>query len=401
MDKLRFWKTYLVLTMGRLRRQLWLLAGLALLCFLLPFGVGEAARETLERGVEFSGVTLALTAPEGDDTPELLERYMGGMEDIAQYCRMVTMEEGEALEALAEGRVTAVLALPQDFIQGVMWGENPDLRLIVARDRPLEALLLLWVGQSATDILSGFQSGVYAVLELYDKAPPPELDRQRVLIDINLRYITLALDRNSMFALEELEVTGALPIALHYVLSLLSYFALAAAPVFLPLYTGSWMAFQRRLRGVRGYGAGLGGALAAATAVLTALLLPALLLTGEGALLARVGAAVLMAGFASLFAAVCCLVAGNAAECGQLAFSVALAALLLGGGAIPPALLPGAVRELLWLSPVTWLRQLAAGLMGYGVSPGTWACLGLAAGAMGGAARFLYGRRAERGEGAE
>ena len=64
------------------------------------------------------------------------------------------MEEHEALEALKNGEVTAVLALPENFIQGVMWGTNPNLRLIVSGDRPLESLLLLWVGQSASDILS-------------------------------------------------------------------------------------------------------------------------------------------------------------------------------------------------------------------------------------------------------
>lgn len=401
MDTLRFWKTCITLTAGRLRRQLWLLVGLALLCLLLPLGAGQAAQRLLSRGVEFSGVTLAIAAPEGDDTAGLLERYMGGMEDIAQYCRVVAMTEGDALDALADGEVTAVLCLPERFIQGVMYGENPDLRLIVAGDRPLESLLLLWVGQSASDILSAFQSGVYAVLDLYAQDPPPGLSRDQVVVDINLRYITLALDRTGFFRMEEVSATGALPIPLHYGLSLLAYFGLSAAPLLMPLYTGGWLGFQRRLRCAgRGCGPGFSSGVTVGALALLALLLPSLLLGGGADPLALAGAAALMAVFCSLFAALCCLAAESAAGCGGAAFSVSLASLLLAGGVIPPVLLPGAVRRLSGLSPVTWLRELAAWPMGYEVQPLTWACLGLSAAGMAALSFALYRGRTER-EGAE
>ena len=147
---------------------------------------------------------------------------MGEMEDIRQYCRFLAMEEDAALNALKAGEVTAVLALPEDFIQGVMRGDNPDLRLIVSGGRPLETLLLLWVGQSASDILSAFQGGVYAVLELYGEDPPPGLTRDQVVLDINLRYIRLALGRGGLFQTEQVSATRALPIPLHYGLDLMA-----------------------------------------------------------------------------------------------------------------------------------------------------------------------------------
>ena len=215
MKGLRYFEKLTALTMGKLCQQRWLLAGLVLLCLLLPLGAGRAAEVLLSRGVNFAGVTLAITAPEGDGVPQLLEQFMGEMEDIAQYCNIVALEEGAALEALSRGEVTAVLVLPERFIQGVMWGENPDLRLIVAGDRPLESLLLLWVGQSACDILSAFQSGVYAVLDLYAQSPPPGLSRDQVVVDINLRYIRLALDRGELFQNQTVSATGVLPVHLH------------------------------------------------------------------------------------------------------------------------------------------------------------------------------------------
>jgi len=395
---MRYFGECFKLTLVRLCQQRWLLAGLALLCLLLPLGAGQAANALLSRGVDFSGVTLAVTAPEGDSVPQLLEQFMGNMEDVSQYCKFVALDERAAMDALRRGEVTAVLVLPEDFIRGVMWGENPDLRLVVAGDRPLESLLLLWVGQSASDILAAFQSGVYAVLDLYEADPPPGLTREQVVRDINLRYISLALNRSGMFQMKEISSTLALPVPLHYALSLIAYLALSAAAVFVPVYSGDWLRFQRRLRSVgRGAAWGYFSGMAAGMAVLLPLLYPALLLTG-GNPLPLLGSAAGMALFCSLFCSVCCLAAENAAGCGLTAFTVSLLSLVLAGGIVPLVLLPGTVRRLSWLSPVTWLRQLAAWPMGYPVDRSTWACLVISVIGMTALALVLYRRRVERQE---
>ncbi|WP_251317272.1 ABC transporter permease [Flintibacter muris] len=387
------------LTLVRLCQQRWLLAGLALLCFLLPLAGGRTAGDLLSQGVDFNGVTLAVTAPEGDNVPQLLEQFIGDMEDIAQYCKIAAMDQEEAMSALERGEVTAVLVLPPDFIHGVMWGDNPDLRLVVSGDRPLESLLLLWVGQSACDILSAFQSGVYAVLELYEQAPPPGLTRDQVVFDINLRYIALAMDRNSLFQTQTVSATQALPIPLHYALSLTAYFSLAAAPLFVPIYSGDWLCVQRRLRSAgRGVWAGYFSGVAAGVPALLLLSLPTLLLEGEGSPLAAAGSCLIMALFCSVFCSLCCLVSENAASCGVIAFTVAVLSLALAGGIVPPVLLPASVRRLSWLSPVTWLRQLAAGPMGYPVDWSSWVCLGLSAAGMAALALALYRRRVDRQE---
>ena len=403
MKALRFYGIYVKLTLGKFCRQRWLLAGLILLCLSVPFAAGRMAGQLLSQGVDFSGVTLAVSAPAGDDTPALLEQYMNGMEDIRQYCSVRAMEEDEALDALEAGTVTAVLILPERFIRGVTRGENPDLRLVVAGDQPLESLLLLWVGQSASDILSAFQSGVYAVLDLYGQSPPPGLARDLVVFDINLEYISLALGRTDQFRQEEISATGVLPVSLHYALALLSYFALAAAPLFIPLYSGGWLGFQRRLRAagrscLPGY---LSGVTVSALALFL-LLAPGLLLAGGGESTSVLAAAAGMALFCSVFGSLCCLAAGSAAVCGALAFLAALVSLILAGGILPPALLPASLRQLDGLSPVVWLMRLAALSMGYEPASvlRTLAVPGAVTLAMAALALALFRRRMDREEAA-
>ena len=400
MRALRFFTVSVRYTLGKFCQQRWLLAGLILLCFLLPLAAGQAAGRLLSQGVDFSGVTLAISAPEGDGTPALLEQYMGGMEDIRQYCTVLAMEEGEALDALEAGEVTAVLILPEGFIRGVMYGYDPDLRLVVAGERPLESLLLLWVGQSASDILAAFQSGVYAVLDLYDQFPPPGLDRDRVLVDINLEYISLALGREDMFQPQQISATGVLPVPLHYALALLAYFALSAAPLFVPVYSGGWLRVQRRLRCVgRSCAPGYLSGVTVGGLALFLLLAPAVLLAGGGAAPGpMLAAAAGMALFCSLFCALCCLAAGSAAGCGMLAFLISLASLILAGGVLPPVLLPGPLRQLSGLSPVSWLMDLAAWPLGYDPAPASLAALGIGTVGMAALGLALYRRRADRQE---
>ena len=84
-----------------------------------------------------------------------------------------------------------------------------------------------------------------------------------------------------------------------------------------------------------------------------------------------------MAVYSSVCCAVCCLSFRSAAGCGVAAFALSLAALALAGGIVPTVLLPSGLKALSWLSPVTWLMELAAWPGGYPVERSTWFCLAL------------------------
>lgn len=399
MENLRFFMKRFILTLGRLCQQRWLLAELVLLCLFLPLALGSAAEQVLSRGVDFSGIRLAVTAPEGDELPRLLEEYMGRMEDITRYCTVEAMDEDRALRALEEEEITAVLQLPENFVQGILWGDNPDVQVLVGDAQPVEALLTLWVGQSASDFLAAFQAGIYAVLDVYDAQPLPGLTRDQVVEQINLEYGIWALRRHGVFEQSRITATGALPVREHYSLCILLYFALSLAPLFVRIFVGEHMAFERRLRCAgRGAFGGYAAGVLASAAVLAVLLVPGALLTAGRFSLPLLLAAVLAALFCGIFASFCCLAAGSAAGCGLVAFAVSLAALILAGGIIPPVLLPATLRKCGILSPVTWLLSLLGGAMGYNVENYVLPTLLTAAALLALGCR-LYCRRVEEKEG--
>lgn len=393
MTTLRFFRNLTVRTLGELCQRRWLLAELALLCLFLPLLIGPAANSLLGDGVDFSGITLAVTAPEGDAVPELLEQYMGEMQDVSQYCSFLAMDEKEAAEALRAGEVSAILSLPGDLIGGIMDGSNPDVILTVSGDRPLEALLTLWVGQSAADLLSAVQAGIYAVLEIHE-AFPADLSREQVQLDINLRYITRTLNRSNIFREETVSATGTLPIDLHYRLSLLAYLGLSAAPLFSGIYSGERFAFRRRLRAAgRGSLICFASDLCACGALLFLLTALPLCLFTKGALLPSLGIALLFSLFCALFGNSCCLVTGSAAAGGGLAFFLSLLATAIGGGILPPVLLPATLRTWSLFSPAVWLRTLAALPGGYAPEQGVLPVMSAATAALLVLSAALYHRR--------
>lgn len=373
MREFRFFNNLTRLTLGKLCQQRLLLAGVALLCFLLPMILGPVAESALSQGVSFSGVTLAITGPEGDPVPEQLAQILPNMSDVRQYCNIQAMSQDDALDSLKQGEINAILSLPPDFIQCIMNGTNPDVELIVRGDRPLEALLTFWVGQSASDMLAAFQSGIYAVLELYQESPPDGLSYQQVVTQINLRYVTWMMNRQDMFRTQMISTTEQLPIGTHYGLSLLAYLGLSLAPFFMVVYDAQWVSAQRRFRAMaQGSGIFFSTTFTACWIVEFLLLTVVQLVLLKGSLIASLLSGALCALFCAAFGSFCCLLTSDTGSCGLLAFGSSLVFLVLSGGVLPPVLLPQVLRDLLPCWPITWLRNmLAVSAEDFELLPGT------------------------------
>jgi ABC-2 type transport system permease protein len=361
MNGFRFWTKITIQTLGKLCRQRMLLAGIVLLCLFLPLCLAPVAETALSQGVSFSGITLAIVGPEGSSVPAEAEKLLSNMRDVSQYCQVRAMTMDEALENLEQEQVTAIMVLPEGFVSGVMYGTNPDLELIVPDDRPFEALLTLWVGQSASDMLSAIQSGIYAVIDQYHLSPAPELTQDEVIAQINVRYINWTLNRQGMFRTSSVSATELLPVGLHYGLSLLGYLMLALVPFFTPVFSGKWISSQKRFRcAKRGwlgfYLCGVG----ACFAVMFVLFTAAQLLMVKGDLVMTLYAAMAGSLFCAGYTAVCCLITGNTRNCGVLTFPAALVFLFLSGGILPPVLMPPMLQRFMDLSPITWLRNTMA-----------------------------------------
>ena len=204
------------------------------------------------------------------------------------------------------------------------------------------------------------------------------------------------MNRQDLFRLEEIAVTDALPVGLHYALSLVCFLSLALAPFFYRIYEKPWLAAQRRLASV---GRSCLGCWAAATGacwtVLFGILFLSVILCGNGSFGLAVAVCGLVSLFASAFVGVCCLCTGDVAGCGTVASILGLVLSLLSGGILPPVMLPPVLRGIAPYTPITWLRGLLALPSGYSPS-GYWLPTAFCAAGMLGLGFILYHRRFSR-----
>ena len=330
-------------------QQFMLLAVLSMLFLTLSMAAGPVAEQLLTQGAGFTGLEFAVCVPEGDSTGALVEELTGRMRDIREYASFQNMSREEAEEALESGELSAILVLPENFLNSVLNGTNPDVTLIVSREKPLEAMLAWWVGRSAADLIGASQLGIYAVLD----AVPPEQYGQ-AMMEINLRFINGALDRGSLFRLKELWPVDAMDLRDHYSLSLLVFLVLASAPALRPLFADAGADFRRRLMSL-GWGSPFqyGSALCTAFMLLLPMTLIPALAGGRSA-----AGAVMLALFGAAFAGCCCLMSATVAGCGGISLAVSAALLVLSGGLLPMPLLPELIQKLEVLSPVSALRGL-------------------------------------------
>ena len=86
-------------------------------------------------------VDIAVVMQENNAMTRMAVGFVEGMESVSQFCtfRQVSEEEGFAL--LQEGKVAAVLVLPEQLVEGILNGQNPSVQIYFAKEAGLEAML--------------------------------------------------------------------------------------------------------------------------------------------------------------------------------------------------------------------------------------------------------------------
>ena len=196
---------------------------------------------------------------------------------------------------------------------------------------------------------------------------------------------------NRLFTVQNVPVTGALPIGLHYSISILLFLLLAGGAVFTPVYEGERTRQTRRfLAAGQSPRTAYAGTLMGCCLLSLCLLLPAALLLSQGAILSTLLRCLPAALFIAVFGSLCCLITAQAQQGGLLACLLALGMLGASGGILPGVMLPETLRKLLPFSPVTWMRLLLTASDGWAGSLAALAACSAVLAVLGG---LLYRRR--------
>lgn len=347
-----------------LRRRLLLLVGIAAAFAMLAPMLSQGAQSLLTRGGH-EALVIAVVGEGGE--AESLVKFAENLSDITEYCSFVSDGEETAMQKLSRGEVTAVLMLPENFVGGILTGENNPAILHVDPHRPAESMLTLYAGQCAADMLSAAQGGIYAVLNELSREG---IVRESAVMEINIEYIKFTMARGSMYEEETVQLTQGLPIGEHYALSLLGWLLLMSSVIFYPALCpvqGDW---RERLKSLGC--TPLDWALGAFCPVLCC----ELLLTAAFSIFAgsfSVTGVLFCALFSAAFAGVICALSRTEAMAAALGFAASAGMALLSGSIIPQALMPKALRGAADYIPLTYMRKALGGgssweLLAFGVA---------------------------------
>lgn len=139
----------------------------------------------------------------------------------------VRMEEEEAMTALKNGSVCAVLVFPEQMFSGILDSTNLPARLYLPDGGSFSSLLLAKFAEAGALTLGSAQAGIYAASDLYHEYGLSGLCSD-IYYEINLVNLKYALGREAIFSTDATTATGELSLPEYYgatlVLCLLLFF---------------------------------------------------------------------------------------------------------------------------------------------------------------------------------
>lgn len=184
----------------------------------LLFGFLSAEKN---RGVTtLSRSTIGIINESSDSKLDFILSYLGSMNGLSQLCRLENVSENEGLRMLRDGRLDAVIYLPDGIINSILDGSNIPARIILnnAGVNSSSALVQALVDAAAAD-LSHVQAGIYAIGHLADSVGLPVDDSNAINRQINKDYIQFFLNRGKLFAQRDVRSTGSLTLIQYYLCS--------------------------------------------------------------------------------------------------------------------------------------------------------------------------------------
>lgn len=376
-------KNYLNLLLKRLLRLLpGALLAAAVLFAALAVLLGAVGQTVRQETVKFP---LALCGSTDDPLVQLGITALQRLDATRFSVDLHTMTEAEAQKALAEGSISAYIVLPEGFMDAAMYGNIPTMRYVTLTETTGPAAIFQReVTQIISHILLSAQKGVYGISSaLQDNGLGSSA--YRLMNDLALKYVELALTRENAFRLQILGIDSGQGLVDYL------FCGLSVLLIFLWNLSFAPLAVQRdvslnRMLAAKGHGAA-GQALADFSVFLLGM---GVLTAFSGVLLPfplwRLLAVTVLAASFSFFVF---SLTGSLLGGVVLHFLLSVGMCFLSGCMYPVSFFPDGIRQLAPFLPACACRELLAG--GSPLAVIGWTAVFLAA------AVFLRWRRVRRG----
>lgn len=193
----------------------YVLLGMLVLCLILGTAAFCAAK-LLYQQEDLSRSDVAVVTNDMEDSYlQFALKLINSMDSTSLTMDFHVMSDQEARRALQKGRVIAVLFLPDQLINGILYGTNPPIEVLFSTNDALSSVFLTETTLAGARLLSCAQAAIYAAGEIHTA-----LGKQDALSDaydtINRTNLNYALNRENLFTEDATTLQGTSSTAVYY-----------------------------------------------------------------------------------------------------------------------------------------------------------------------------------------
>ncbi len=180
-------------------------------------------------------VPVALVIESDTDTMQLALNIISRMESVEEHFVFQPMNEQDARVALKNGKVCAVMLLPENVLEGIMDGTNYHIPVLLSDSDVLSAVLLQELAISGAKTLSAAQAGTYTMTELYRNAGLSSALNDAYM-ELDIRNLQYALVRDDLFHINQASPTGNVSLKNYYLSSGVLFYLLLSGVCYAGFY---------------------------------------------------------------------------------------------------------------------------------------------------------------------
>ncbi len=186
---------------------------------LLLVTAGFGATKLLSNNQSLFFFKIAAALPEEDALVSTAFNIIANMDSLDGYCEFIETDIDTAREMLKNGEIYGIIEIPEGFVEDVLYGVNTPARVIIPDDTGMETMLFKAVLNAGSDTLAFVQSGIYAVMDTYDKYDISSEETNKANEDLNMEYIHFFFNRGTFFDKMVLSTTGNISLPGYYICS--------------------------------------------------------------------------------------------------------------------------------------------------------------------------------------
>lgn len=169
---------------------------------------------------------------EEDILTKLLVSYVAGMDSVDKWCRFVSVTEEEGREELQEGKLAALLILPENVVDEILTGSNAPATLILPEQSSALGVVFEELADAGIRMLSVAQGEIYAAYELANVLELNTEQLQAACDAINAYNIDLFMNREAYFEVNKVSVTGNEETVVYYGSALVAFWLFLSGILF-------------------------------------------------------------------------------------------------------------------------------------------------------------------------